>query len=257
MSSKFQVYISCPMSVPQQRINDYAQEILKLGADVDFWVRNTNYNDLGLRRANAVVVLLESNSFSKPLHKIPPGTRKEIKLALSLNIPVYLGYRTMIGQNAIYQTEEMDSGDNYNDDYEEFEGVTGSSAEFSKAIKAWQDDQKEAKPAPVELKEPLRSDFKNAVDYIDAYHEFLNKKKFQEFNPFGPPVVDDGGKLAPCHSKSVKSFMDIPQENTDPIKIMNDGIYGTPQILQLEMINVWKETKVPLYGNTPFSILKN
>ena len=29
----------------------------------------------------------------------------------------------------------------------------------------------------------------------------------------------------------------------------------TPQILQWEMIQAWKETKVPLYGNQPFSLL--
>jgi len=29
----------------------------------------------------------------------------------------------------------------------------------------------------------------------------------------------------------------------------------TPQILQMEMIQAWRETKVPLYGNQPFSLL--
>lgn len=47
---------------------------------------------------------------------------------------------------------------------------------------------------------------------------------------------------------------ELEELKTQQNLIISRGL--TPQILQLEMINAWKETKVPLYGNTPFSILK-
>lgn len=127
---RLNVYISCPMSVPQERINQFAKVVLKMGTDVDFWQRGTTYHDLALKRANVVIVLLEFNYWKQIKSTISKGTLSELDYALKNDIPVYLGYINGQKEYAIYETAAVSGM---------FTGMAGTSHKFKEMVQKWND----------------------------------------------------------------------------------------------------------------------
>lgn len=135
--SKLKVYISCPISVPQAKINIYAHILCKLGADVSFWDRGATYTRSDLQKADAILVLLEDNKWKQNLSTIPHGTSSEICYASDHKLPIYLGYYNGQNVHAIYETT-LAGG---------FSGLPGTSSNFEKFIKAWKDEDEQKCPS--------------------------------------------------------------------------------------------------------------
>lgn len=76
-----------------------------MGALVEYWERGTNYSDEALRKADAVVVILPDNKWESGIEALPRGTCSEIRLAMSLNRRIWLGYTLSHSKKPyIYQT---------------------------------------------------------------------------------------------------------------------------------------------------------
>jgi len=192
------------MSVPQERINDFTKLILKMGADVDFWTRGTPYNDLALRRANAIVVILEGNRFNQPRSSIPHGTKSEINLATELGIPVYLGYINAASRGTIYET-------NANKDASKFEGLPGTSGRFQRKIDAWEIDENAKKVVAKHEEDALKKAAlapQYAEDYTERNNALMKQLKSPKFhNP--PLIVGSSGNLVE-HLKGYKDKYGVP-----------------------------------------------
>lgn len=127
--NSMKVYISCPKTVPQETLSEFAKLIRSWGADVCYWARGSIYKDNRLREADAVVVLLPNLVWKLPMEEIPMGTRGEIKLAKELGKPLYLGYITTAGNHGVYRAMV----DYYSHDTK-FVGIAGTYEELSEWI---------------------------------------------------------------------------------------------------------------------------
>lgn len=92
------VYLSCPMSCPQERFEDLTQALQEevdnySNTILNYWQRGNVYHENDLRNANIFVIHLPSNSYNFFIDDLSVGCRKEIKFALSRNISIYLAYR--------------------------------------------------------------------------------------------------------------------------------------------------------------------
>lgn len=99
------VYISCPMTVPQTRLDTYARLLRSWGAVVMYWQRGTNYSDENLRAADAVVVVLPNNAWTAKISELPQGTRGEIGKSIGLRKPIYIAYSTIDNVPRIFNSE--------------------------------------------------------------------------------------------------------------------------------------------------------
>jgi len=135
-----------------------------MGADVDYWTRGTVYHDVLLRNADAVVVILPENKWTKDLPSLPNGTRSEIELAMSLKKGIYLAYRsTYGGGHNFYETAVSKAG---------IGGMSGSSDTLAKKIANHnkKDEPKASKASPPPYAETARELVALEVGYYSGHY---------------------------------------------------------------------------------------
>lgn len=124
------IYVSCPMSIPTENRNKILEYAKKHHHTVLAWERGTEYTQEcvdAIKNCAGFVVILPNMAFKHYTHTLPAGTRKELMLALDLQKPIYIGYKSHEGY-FVYAAE-------YQIDFEKgigtIEGVAGSRMNFT------------------------------------------------------------------------------------------------------------------------------
>lgn len=105
MSSKFHMYISCPISIPEKTLDKYVQAASKLGVRVSYWSRGTIYCETpNITSCDAFVLILPEEQFKCSLSKLPAGCRSELTTAMTHHKNIFLGYTTAEGYVRFYTT---------------------------------------------------------------------------------------------------------------------------------------------------------
>lgn len=194
---KLKVYISCPMSVPIERLETYAKEILKMGADVEYWARGTTYTNYALKRADVMVVLLEKNAWKASMSTISRGTCSEIRTAWEEEIDVYLAYINGQNEYAIYDTTQINGM---------LTGVAGTSDKFRKMVEQWNKGLLSPSERTEQLKQAVITEY-----YNDRRHA-----------PVPVPVEED--EYSSKYSDELKELLRDPHVSVSH-KIID---FGTP-----------------------------
>lgn len=133
MSNK--VYISCPLNVDMKHVKGVENALKGMGFCVNYWDRSwpsSRYTDDPVRYCDIFVIILPDGKWSISRAQLPAGTYKELKLAITLGKPIYMGYLGVISSMyAVYQTEY---------DNERISGVRGSADHikaFAPKIDPW------------------------------------------------------------------------------------------------------------------------
>lgn len=103
-SNSKRVYISCPISVPENVLNKFYNELYRITyIDPYYWERGTTYDPQMIVHADAVVFILPDTGFVANYFELPPGVRKELRYAYVNNKKIFLGYITRNGDYQFYE----------------------------------------------------------------------------------------------------------------------------------------------------------
>lgn len=92
---KNKIYVSCPMSIGQDKLDSVLVDLRKIGFVARAWKRNTPYiEDEYIPDCDYFVVILPDLKWTYEIDDLPSGTRKELKLAINLKKPIFIAYQT-------------------------------------------------------------------------------------------------------------------------------------------------------------------
>lgn len=87
-----QVYVSCPLGVPMDKIKEVGCKLNTMGYHPWWYERGTTYMDSMVKVSEMFVLMSEHNKFDYILNDMTAGCRKELELAMSLKKQLYMAY---------------------------------------------------------------------------------------------------------------------------------------------------------------------
>lgn len=96
------VYISAPVSLDRGTVVKYYDQLSELFR-VNIWKKGTTYDYNMVHKSDIFVLLTTSNSLAMDMRYLPSGCARELKEAIALGKPIYLGYQTKAGDIYIYE----------------------------------------------------------------------------------------------------------------------------------------------------------
>ena len=98
------VYISAPVSLDRGTVVKYYEQLSEVFR-VNIWKRGTTYDYSMVHNSDIFVLLTPHNSWTMNKNYLPSGCARELKEAIALDKPIYLGYQTQSGDVYIYETD--------------------------------------------------------------------------------------------------------------------------------------------------------
>jgi len=103
MQSK--VYFSIPMEMHWDTACIIMRQLVSTDKVIDYWIRNSPYNENVLRNCDAFVIMLPKLAWSETIDKLPIGCRRELMLAIQLKKKIYITYKPHMADVAsIYES---------------------------------------------------------------------------------------------------------------------------------------------------------
>jgi hypothetical protein len=105
-------YISCPISVPINNLNQVISVAIKEYKYVNWWIRNGPYDKDVLLQADVVIIVLPNNCFQYSVENLPIGVEKEYETAKFYNKHIILSYFRSSDQSVqFYKINETNNTD--------------------------------------------------------------------------------------------------------------------------------------------------
>lgn len=105
-------YISCPMTIPQYKLDEVIKVVAESGAYPKWWPKGSSYEEgyyTGLiQHCDAFIVMLPDMVWHRPFHKMTSGSRKELQIAVDAKKPIYLAYKRNEKSN-VYAADVTDT----------------------------------------------------------------------------------------------------------------------------------------------------
>jgi hypothetical protein len=86
------IWISCPISVAQGKLDAFKKYLECHFPQVDTWDRESEYSGRGLDSSDAVVFMLPNNEFRYGVEHLPVGLKSELKRARDGGKKILIGY---------------------------------------------------------------------------------------------------------------------------------------------------------------------
>lgn len=94
-------YISCPMTVAQEAIDEAGKLAHQSHVDFLHWVRGTSYDEEYYKKTiasmDAFIIILPNIAWSCEFDKMTSGSRRELSHAYNSGVPIYLYYKSSQG----------------------------------------------------------------------------------------------------------------------------------------------------------------
>ena len=103
MKNTSNVYLSCPLSVPKERLLEMVDFLTNLNISLTYWDRE-HYVKEYYELCDVVVFALPDNSFKYTIDKLPIGVKKEVREAIKDKKPILLIYKSLNGYK-LYKLE--------------------------------------------------------------------------------------------------------------------------------------------------------
>lgn len=98
------VYISAPVSLDRGTVVKFYEHISEVFR-VNIYKVGTVYDSNVVKNSDIFVLLTPHNSWTMNKNHLPSGCARELKEAIALDKPIYLGYQTKSGDVYIYETD--------------------------------------------------------------------------------------------------------------------------------------------------------
>lgn len=98
------VYISAPVALDRSTVIQYYEQLSEVFR-VKTYIKGTVYDSNVVKNSDIFVLLTPHNSWTMNKNHLPSGCARELKEAIALDKPIYLGYRTKSGDVYIYETD--------------------------------------------------------------------------------------------------------------------------------------------------------
>lgn len=124
------LYFSIPVTLDWDTASK-AIDQLKGKYNLTYWKREQRYQNGLIEKCDAFVVFFPDNKWKYEVDGLPSGVQREVRRAISLNIPIYLAYIPGSHMNdcKFYRTNAMeDSG--FDEDEEYLTGMPGTSMQL-------------------------------------------------------------------------------------------------------------------------------
>jgi hypothetical protein len=100
------IWISCPISVPQGKLDAFKAYLERHFPQVDTWDRESEYSGRGLDSSDAVAFMLPDNGFKHSIEHLPVGLKSELKRARDGKKKILIGYyRATSKEWAVYDAK--------------------------------------------------------------------------------------------------------------------------------------------------------
>lgn len=101
------LYISCPVTVPLERLVGIESDLTAKYGDVfriKRWARRSPYDKSSLTSSSVFVIILPNNCFDYKIDNLPLGTKTELEYAIQNGMKIYIAYKRVFNEIQFYET---------------------------------------------------------------------------------------------------------------------------------------------------------
>ena len=147
------IYMSIPAHMPEETKKNIAKRVREscpYSVNVNYWSVGTFYDSLSVHKCDIFIVVNEHNNWISNVNLLPAGVRRELKLAASLDKPIFTAYETTNKEINFYSTTlTVDS----------LAGIAGTSTNLAKKVSSLSNKESYVwEPDDIkELKQPAKT----------------------------------------------------------------------------------------------------